>query len=323
MELVQKYVYQVYVDKSFSIAARNLFISQPALSQAISRLEKELDIKIFQRGKIPISLTPQGEIYIEMLEEIMEAEARMQRSFRRLSDMTYGSITIGGSSYAAYCLMTGICGEFYKRFPKIKVTLDIGNVGKRDILKEKLQNGQIDLLITYTDSSNDPQFIPIMNERLIIAINKSFPINEELKKYVLTREEIITGTYTLDKEIKDLSVFKDIPFTAYENNSLTERRMSDMLGAYKTTPYSIKDARHSEMQYKLMCSGIGAVMTTDLLIMNNQRIQNDILYFVPASKESHRTVYLQRRLPISENPITDNFISIAKEVCKKGYKMFE
>ncbi|MBR6765255.1 MAG: LysR family transcriptional regulator, partial [Clostridia bacterium] len=199
MELVQKYVYQVYVDKSFSIAARNLFISQPALSQAISRLEKELDIKIFQRGKIPISLTPQGEIYIEMLEEIMEAEARMQRSFRRLSDMTYGSITIGGSSYAAYSLMTGICGEFYRRFPKIKVTLDIGNVGKRDILKEKFQNGQVDLLISYNNSGNDSLFIPIMQERLIIALNKSFPISEELRRCSLTREEIILGKYAPNK----------------------------------------------------------------------------------------------------------------------------
>ncbi|MBR6765095.1 MAG: hypothetical protein IKM06_01290, partial [Clostridia bacterium] len=71
------------------------------------------------------------------------------------------------------------------------------------------------------------------------------------------------------------------------------------------------------------CMGIGAVMTTNLLVMNNQRVQNDILYFVPHSKESHCTIYLQRKSSASENPIIDNFISIAKEVCKKGYKMFE
>ena len=51
MELIQKYIYQVYKERSFSSAARSLYISQPALSAAVSRFEKEMGIKIFDRTK--------------------------------------------------------------------------------------------------------------------------------------------------------------------------------------------------------------------------------------------------------------------------------
>ena len=58
MELLEKYTYSVYSLGSFSAAAKELFISQPALSSAISRHEKNLGFPIFDRSVIPITLTP-------------------------------------------------------------------------------------------------------------------------------------------------------------------------------------------------------------------------------------------------------------------------
>ena len=65
MELAAKYVYEVYKEKSFSRAAKSLYVSQPALSSTVSRLEKELGFRIFDRATMPLTLTPQGRIYIE------------------------------------------------------------------------------------------------------------------------------------------------------------------------------------------------------------------------------------------------------------------
>ena len=121
METAARYAYQVYKEKSFSVAAKALYISQPALSAAISRLEKELGIRIFDRTKLPLTLTSQGRIYIESIEEIMACESDMHRRIRELSDMSYGSHTIGGSSDASYFLMSEICGAFHKKYPKITV----------------------------------------------------------------------------------------------------------------------------------------------------------------------------------------------------------
>ena len=56
METTAKYAYQVYKKGSFSKAAKSLYISQPSLSSAISRLEGELGFRIFDRSTVPCSL---------------------------------------------------------------------------------------------------------------------------------------------------------------------------------------------------------------------------------------------------------------------------
>lgn len=316
MELIQKYIYQVYKERSFSSAARSLYISQPALSAAVSRFEKEMGIKIFDRTKQPVSLTPQGIIYIDAIEEMMSAENTMQRRLRELSDMSYGSLSVGGSSFASYALMSSICASFYKQYPQIRVTLDIGNRGKRDFLSERLKKDEIDLILTYSNDNKWYIYEPLIEERLIIAMRKDAPWAEKLRIYAVTHEELISGNYDKTKEIEDLSVFNDVEFIGYESNSITERIMTQMMGLYKTVPYTIKNARHSEMHYNLMCAGIGAVVIPSLPIIHSQHIDKDVMYFVPKSKEFSRTIYIARTHTTDDNPIIRNFIMTAKEVCE-------
>lgn len=318
MELAAKYVYQVYKERSFSKAAKSLYISQPALSAAISRLEKEMGIRIFDRSKLPLSLTPQGRIYIESLEEIIESESNMRRRIRELSDMSYGSLSIGGSSYTSYFLMAGICGAFYKKYPDIKVSLDIGNIGQTEVLWDKLKNEEIDLVVTYSDGRNQYMIEPLLEERLVIAMPKKMKGARELEHLALTREEIATGMYDTKREIEDLSLFRDVEFIKYGNKSNTARRMTQMLGDYKTAPYTIENVRHSGMHYNLMCAGIGAVVTTNSLIAKTQHDADNILFFMPKCKESYRTIYLARNYSTEDNPIIKNFIQVAKEVCASG-----
>ena len=205
--------------------------------------------------------------------------------------------------------------KFYQKYPGIKVTLDIGNVGKRDFLGESLLKGEIDLVVTYVNNNERFIYEPLIEERLIISMHKDAPWAEKLKPYAVTHEEVVMGNYNKNKEIKDLSIFKDVEFISYENNSFIERTMTQMLGNYKVSPYMIKNARHSEMRYNLMCARIGAVVITSLPIINSQHVDKDILYFIPGSMEARRTIYIARTHATDDNPIVKNFIHTAKEVC--------
>ena len=69
-----KYIYTVYRLKSFSLASQELFISQPALSRAIKKAEVVFGAPIFNRKTLPISLTPEGEVYIEAIEKMLQIE---------------------------------------------------------------------------------------------------------------------------------------------------------------------------------------------------------------------------------------------------------
>ena len=66
------YVMEVYKEQSFSKAAQNLYISQPALSAAIKRIEKKVGAPLFDRRTSPIQLTECGKEYIRTTERILE-----------------------------------------------------------------------------------------------------------------------------------------------------------------------------------------------------------------------------------------------------------
>ena len=68
MQQDMRYVYEIYRQKSFSKAAQALFITQPALSIAIGKLEASLGMPLFDRSTRPISLTPAGRIYLYMIQ---------------------------------------------------------------------------------------------------------------------------------------------------------------------------------------------------------------------------------------------------------------
>ena len=72
----KEYVYAVYEEKSFSKAAQKLYITQPALSTAIKKVEKKIGTPIFDRSTSPIGLTPGGEVLITILAAMAEQESR-------------------------------------------------------------------------------------------------------------------------------------------------------------------------------------------------------------------------------------------------------
>ena len=317
METVAKYAYEVYKKESFTKAAQALYISQPSLSAAISRLEKELGFYIFDRSSIPLSLTAEGRIYIESIEEMLEIENNMHKRIRGLSDDDHGPIIIGGSSYGSYLIMSEICGEFYKKNPQIAVTLDIGNIGSSHVLWEKLDNNEIDILIISAKQHGRCITVPLLEERLVIAMHKKLKGAKELQHLAMTRKEFLTKKYSPDREIEDMSIFRNIEFLDFSRKSDMGKRMARMLGDYKTSHYKIQNARHSEMHYNLMRAGIGAVVTTTLSVEQKLYEDEDILFFVPKAEDSYRKIFLAYNPSSKNNPLVKNFINIAKKIYSK------
>ena len=310
MELSAKYVYKVYEEKSITKAAKELYISQPALSAAIARVEKELGFQIFDRTTIPLSLTAKGQVYIHMLEDILESEALMRRRIKRLNEVKSDTLSIGGSGTVSYYLLPIICGEFYKRFPDIRVVFDMGNVGDLYNLNEKLQSGELDLLIGYMHDAKSYDLTPLLEEDLIIALPKSLPHDKALESFAVTYNEIIGRNYPEHKKIKDLSVFKNIPFISNINS-----KMEILFEDYTTAPYSIKNSRNYIMHYNLMRAGIGALLTAQTVVASVADSSEDVLYFVLNNRSAKRTVYISSKAGSPKTAAMKNFIKVAQEVC--------
>lgn len=322
MELSAKYAYRVYDKKSFSAAAKSLYISQPALSTSISRLEGELGFKIFDRSTSPLSLTPEGKIYIESLEEIMESEAVMKRRIKQLSDMSAGTLSIGGASVAAYTLIAAVCAEFSKRYPKIAVEIDIGNTRTEKPLYEKVRKHTLDLMIGYDFSTSAYAKTPLFDERLIIAARRDLPDIKKFLDFAVTRDELISSDYPESKEIEDLSVFGGVRFITHNSNSNIQKYLNRLIPDHVHSSYSIKNVQHAVMHYNMMCAGLGALLTTDTIVNANPQCQNSLVFFVPKDREIKRTVYIARESTLEPTVPMKKFIALAKEICKDRKNLY-
>ena len=78
--------------------------------------------------------------------------------------------------------MPEICGAFYKKYPQVGVTVDVGNTGGLQQLLEKLKKGALDLVLGYDYDENEFEGIPLHNERLIFVIHKDTQGAAVLKK---------------------------------------------------------------------------------------------------------------------------------------------
>ncbi len=315
MELSARYVYQIYQKKSFSAAAKSLFVSQPALSASVARLEAELGFRIFDRSTSPLTLTPAGRIYIESLEEIMESERHMQRRIHQLSESKDTTLSIGSNAYSAYYLLSGICGDFAARYPHVRLAV---NTHVSESIHDELRQQTLDLALTSAYDPQDHDAIPLLRERIIIAMHRDLIKNDKLLPYALTAEQILSHSYTPEQEMEDFSLLRDVPFFRFKKGSLAYQQMAKILGSYAATPHTMVNAPNRGVHYSMMCAGLGALLTNDTHIAVSPMSSENVLFFVPHCPESHRTLYLICRKELPKNHPAHRFIEIAVERKQAG-----
>ena len=195
-----EYVYAVYLNESFSKAAEELYISQPALSTAIKRVEEEIGIPIFDRSSNPIRLTSAGEYYIESIKNIMNLEKEMRSHFDNLLDNNRGTINIGGSSFFCTYTLPTIAQEFKAEHPDYTVNILEANA---DDLMKCLRSGIVDIILDV--EKLDPKIFDSFvwaEEHILLAVPTSYEVNNHLEKYRLTFQDIASGRYLSEKHPK-------------------------------------------------------------------------------------------------------------------------
>ena len=314
MELSKKYALKIYEKKSFSAAAKSLFVSQPALSLAVGRLEEEIGFKIFDRTTSPLSLTPEGSIYIEYLYEEEARESEMRARIRELSDLSYGTLFVGASCYTAYHILPGAVTELSKLHPRIAVRVDMGNEADENILYDRLERGELDLILKYDYDPKRHKATPIISEHLGIAMPLSM-VHNGIAEYALTEKELLSSDYPEQKSFSDPKIFSEVRFLPMGEHSHSISILRSMLGEIKHSPYSILGARHTAMHYNFMREGLGAAFISDFHALTSNLSDDSIRYFMPKERVK-RTLYALQKKNAPYDPTAEAFISVLSEYCK-------
>lgn len=293
MRREMEYVYAVYREKSFSRAAQKLYVSQPALSVAVRKVEQELGAPVFDRSTSPVSLTEAGEFYIRSLEKILATEAEVKAYFDALSAGRTGGVFIGSSSFFCVYVLPEIVEAFGEERPGITVTLMEG--GATD-LSEKLKSGETDLVLEIEDL-RDRAFrnSAWAEETILIAVPARFQINSRLRDVRLTFGEVREGCHLeRNRRGADLALFADEPFLLLRKGNDLHRRAGTLCEKHGFAPRAVMLLDQLMSCYLLVREGKGVAFIRDSITKYVE--ETDKVYFYKIDDAlTNRTIRLFHR----------------------------
>src|SRR6266478_1013998 len=118
-----RYFRAVAESKGFREAARRLHVVQPALSQTVSDLERELGVRLLTRNSRSVRLTSEGEVFLKEAKEILAHADRSVELARGAARGEIGSLSVGFLGSATAFFLPRIIREFRRRFPGVRLTL--------------------------------------------------------------------------------------------------------------------------------------------------------------------------------------------------------
>ena len=259
-------------EKSFSTAAKHLFISQQSLSKQIAKLEEELGTTLFVRSR-PLSLTPDGRQFLQTAKEILQLKQQYEESS---SHSFSGShfIHVGIEHTVARAILPYVLPQYLKDHPDtyVKVTEESPAVLHKSIIYDA-----VDLVIGSINGAPDNYDIVNLckKEHLLVVPKK---IMHELAG---DDYEQLKARFSEDA---DLSFFEKAPFIKIPRQSSGGRALNSYLKYYDINPRFVCELTNVENAFQLANSGLGVFIYAKLFWdMLGRELQEDYLKSIEIS----------------------------------------
>lgn len=196
--------YMVAENENISYAAKQLYISQPAVSKAIQKLEDNFNTKLFERSSRGVLLTESGKILYEAAKKAFDCFWEAENKIKRIKNMEEGQLRIGASTTVCKYLLLPKLEQFIKQYPNIKITISCQSSFQtvRMLEENKLDMG----FVGAVKKHKDIRFYPILHIQDVFVASPAYleRINKDCyieKKYLqnanimLLEEENISRKY--------------------------------------------------------------------------------------------------------------------------------
>ncbi|MCI8297699.1 MAG: LysR family transcriptional regulator [Lachnospiraceae bacterium] len=153
--------YEVAKTGNISKAAKELYISQPAISKAISKLEDSLKVSLFTRSSRGVHLTPEGELLFGYVQTAFQALDLGEQELKRIQEFNIGHLKIGVSNTLCKYILLPYLKNFIEQYPHIKITIE-GQATAKTI--SMLEQHMLDVgLVAEPSVRSGLSFIPVMD----------------------------------------------------------------------------------------------------------------------------------------------------------------
>lgn len=210
-----KVFYYVAKELSFSAAAAKLYISQSAVSQSVSTLEKKMQCRLFVRNTKQVKLSPEGEILYKHVEQAFNFIKAGERGISEIQTLNKGEVRIGASDTICKYYLLPYFEKFHKAFPQVKI-----HVTNRTSPKclELLKNGSVDIVVVNMPNLGGTQ-------------------NLAVKKIKTVRDVFIAGRNFTDLQGRAVSIneLAHYPLLMLEKNTATRAFIDSFLAARRVS----------------------------------------------------------------------------------------
>jgi DNA-binding transcriptional LysR family regulator len=171
---------------SFSKAANDLNISQPAVTRHIKELEERYKTNLFERKSNKIYLTKAGEKVYNAFKEIAQQYRNLDFEIGQMHDNISGEFKIGASSTISQYIIPKVIASFHKRYPKIQIYLMNGNSFEMEKL---LLDNQVDIALVENHSSQvSIRYKDFLDDELIVVTGKN---SVYAKRETITKDDLL------------------------------------------------------------------------------------------------------------------------------------
>lgn len=272
-----EYVITIAQEGNLVGASEKLYISQPALSQFVQKLERSLGVQLFQRGNKGWKLTPAGEIYVNAAKDILSIRERAYKEMDQVSKGLNGKFSVGVGSGRGVELFSYVYPDFKEQFPG--VSIDVIE-GKSMQLKKQVLAGELDILLGSGENDN-PLFSirPLCSEIFVLAVPTDHPLAEKL--------------LTFKHCPVPLSLCAEYPMVLVDR-SVGQRALIDQL--FKQCgikPQILFESGSSSTIFSMVHKGLGI----SVIPIYYAKASDRVLYFrtIPEQSREHYALYLKGR----------------------------
>lgn len=200
MNLSQLYYFRKLAQlQHYTKAAKELYITQPSLSDSISSLEQELGLSLFQKEGRNVKLTKYGKEFYEYVDAALNELDKGIAVAKSKSGLLGGVIDLGCIPTILGDYVPSVLTRYREIYPKVSFNIYQGHTLR---LLDELKKGTYDLAFCSKTEDTELEFVPILAQRLILVVRADHPLAqkesvmlEELTDYSLTtyRETIPIG----------------------------------------------------------------------------------------------------------------------------------
>ncbi len=186
-----KYIVAVARARHFGKAAEACFISQPTLSVAVRKLERELGVELFERRQGAVTVTPVGEQVVAQAQRVLEEAGVIKEIVEHGRDQLAAPLRIGAIYTIGPYLFPHLISELAQQAPQMPLIIEENYT---HVLAEKLKQGEVDaILISLPFEEHGILTVPLYDESFVALVPSSHPLNgkEKLSIEDISREKVL------------------------------------------------------------------------------------------------------------------------------------